>query len=689
MIKGFFVTGTDTGVGKTVVAAGLSAALNERGINTGVMKPIQSGEISKDGELVGDTRFLIEAAGVKDEVYLINPYHLEAPLAPIIASRIQGIEIDVEKIKGCFEELAKRHEIVIVEGIGGLLVPIREDYLVSDLIIELNLPIIIISRTGIGTINHTLLTVRHAQYLGIEIAGIVFNNPDKEGSGEAERMGTEEIKRLTGIPILGTLPHIPLLDPGGNLKVMIEKEIDLDILLNIITENVRCDIRKGFEEDDKRYIWHPFTQMKDWIKETPLIIEEGEGSYLKDIYGNRYIDGVSSLWVTVHGHRREEIDRAIIRQIRKVSHSTLLGLSNIPAIRLAERLVGITPDGLNKVFYSDNGSTAVEVGVKMAFQYWQQRSSDTKRKKGFISLKNAYHGDTIGSVSVGGIDLFHQIYRPLLFSSYKGESPYCYRCALDKSYPSCGLACADQLEGIMKERHEEISAMVIEPMVQGAGGMIVSPPGYLRRVRELCTRYNILMIADEVATGFGRSGKMFACDHEEVRPDIMAIAKGISGGYLPLSATLTTDEIYEAFGGDYSECKTFFHGHTYTGNPLACAAGIANLEVFEKEKTIERLNKKIVILKDKLKGFEEFDHVGDIRQLGFMVGIELVKEKGTREPYLWEDKIGIKVTMEARKRGLIIRPLGNVIVLMPPLSISEEDLDKMLDIVYRSIESVS
>ncbi|MFV1950942.1 MAG: adenosylmethionine--8-amino-7-oxononanoate transaminase [Nitrospinota bacterium] len=478
--------------------------------------------------------------------------------------------------------------------------------------------------------------------------------------------------------------------------------MDLDILLNTAKE-ATGDIRERLEEDDKRYIWHPFTQMKDWIKESPLIIEEGKGAYLKDIYGNRYIDGVSSLWVTVHGHQREEIDRAIIGQIRKISHSTLLGLSNIPAIRLAGRLVSITPGGLNKVFYSDNGSTAVEVGLKMAFQYWQQRSSDNKgnsnfppfskggsggifkRKTGFISLKNAYHGDTIGSVSVGGIDLFHQIYKPILFNSYKGESPYCYRCALDKSYPSCGLACADQLEGVMKEHHEEIAAMVIEPMVQGAAGMIVSPPGYLRRARELCTTYNILMIVDEVATGFGRTGEMFACEHEGVKPDIMAISKGISGGYLPLAATLTTDEIYDAFCGDYSDFKTLFHGHTYTGNPLACSAAIANLEIFEKDRTLERLNEKIRILTDRLKRFEYIDHVGDIRQLGFMVGIELVKEKETKEPYLWRDKVGNRVMMEARKRGLILRPLGNIIVLMPPLSISEEDLDKMLDIVYRSI----
>jgi len=323
------------------------------------------------------------------------------------------------------------------------------------------------------------------------------------------------------------------------------------------------------EADDKRYVWHPFTQMKDYLEEQPLIIEKGKGSFLWDIHGNRYLDGISSLWVTVHGHCREEIDNAIVEQVKMVSHSTLLGLTHPPAIALAGKLVEITPEGLNKVFYSDSGSTAVEIGLKMAFQYRLQKSDGASSKKRFISLRNAYHGDTVGAVSVGGIDLFHQIYRPLLFDSPKVESPYCYRCNLERTYPSCNMECLGHAEMVMEKHCHETAALIIEPLVQGAAGMLISPPGYLKGIKELCTKYNILMIADEVAVGFGRTGKMFACEHEDVIPDILILGKGITGGYLPLAATIVTDEIYSAFLGEYDEFKAFFHGHTYTGNPVA------------------------------------------------------------------------------------------------------------------------
>lgn len=429
--------------------------------------------------------------------------------------------------------------------------------------------------------------------------------------------------------------------------------------------------------------------MKDYEKSSPLVIEKGRGSYLYDIQGNRYIDGVSSLWVTVHGHRKKKIDEAIISQVKKISHSTLLGISNVPAAELAEKLVKITPKGLSKVFYSDNGSTSVEIALKIAYQYWQQKSVKTKTKKKFVSLVNAYHGDTLGSVSVGGIDLFHQVYSPLLFKTFKADSPYCYRCPVKKDWPGCSLACLDSLEKILKKHSREIAAMIIEPMVQGAAGMITFPKGYLKKVRQLCTRHNVLLIADEVAVGFGRTGKMFACEHEKVNPDLLAIAKGITGGTLPLAATLASDEIYNAFLGEPEDSKTFFHGHTYTGNPVACAAAIANLEVFEEEKVLLSLKKKIRLLTKQLKSFETLSHVGDIRQSGFMVGIELVADPKTKKSFEVKERIGHRVILEARKRGVVIRPLGDVIVLMPPLSISEKELNTLCDVTFESIKKVT
>lgn len=441
---------------------------------------------------------------------------------------------------------------------------------------------------------------------------------------------------------------------------------------------------------DKEYIWHPFTQMSEYRKEKPLIIERGEGSYLFDVEGNKYLDGISSLWVTVHGHGKEEINRAIKKQLDKVAHSTLLGLANIPSILLAKKLVEITPEGLNKVFYSESGSTAVEIALKIAYQYWQQKDGGKyKSKRKFISLVNAYHGDTIGSVSVGGIDLFHKIFAPLLFETISAPAPYCYRCPLNLTAENCSMQCAGHLESILAAHQEEIAGLVIEPLVQGAAGMIVAPEGYLTRVRKLCTKYNVLLIADEVAVGFGRTGKMFACEHEDVKPDIMCLAKGITGGYLPLAATLTTDEIYNAFLGRIEEFKTFFHGHTYTGNPLGCAAALANLELFEKENLLDALQEKISFLSEGLKKFKTLNHVGDVRQKGMMVGIELVENKETKGPFPVEANIPHWVILEARKNGLITRPLGNVIVLMPILSMSLPELQAVLDITYAAIKKLT
>ncbi|MBI5374660.1 MAG: adenosylmethionine--8-amino-7-oxononanoate transaminase [Candidatus Schekmanbacteria bacterium] len=445
------------------------------------------------------------------------------------------------------------------------------------------------------------------------------------------------------------------------------------------------DRNKHLEDIDRKIIWHPFTQMKEYIEEKPLIIERGEGSYLIDINGRKYLDGVASLWVTTHGHRRQEIDEAIIAQVKKISHSTLLGISNVPAVELAEKLSKILPSGLEKIFYSDNGSTAVEISLKISFQYWKQKYPSLPPRTKFVCLNNGYHGDTLGAVSVGGIDLFHELYRPLIFQSYKAPSPYCYRCELGLSYPDCGIACADELEKIVLADRENIAALILEPMVQGAGGMIVFPQGYLKKAREICTRNNILMITDEVAVGFGRTGKMFACEHEGVAPDIMAMSKSITGGYLPLAVTATTPEIFSAFLGGYAEFKTFFHGHTYTGNPLACAAAIASLDIFEREKLIERLQPKIALFKSLLERFKNLKYAGDVRQLGMIAGIELVSDKKTKEPFPLEMKMGYRVIDIAREKGAILRPLGNVIVLMPPLSISESELAQLLDITYESI----
>ena len=437
---------------------------------------------------------------------------------------------------------------------------------------------------------------------------------------------------------------------------------------------------------DKRYLWHPFTQMQDWLTEMPVVIERGEGCSLIDTAGNRYIDGVASMWTNVHGHNHPELNTALKTQLDKIAHTTLLGYSNIPAIELAKKLVEITPIGLNKVFYSDNGSTAVEIALKMAYQYWQHKGKP--QRKLFIHFDKAYHGDTIGAMSVGGIDTFHTTFDSLLFKGIRVSAPETYR-----STGADGTAVKTQwlnaVERALSEHTGQIAGIILEPLIQGAGGMLISPQGFLKELAVLAKRWDTLLIVDEVMTGLGRTGKMWACEHEGVTPDLLCTAKGLAAGYLPLAATLTTDEIYDAFLGEYSDLKTFFHGHTFTGNPLACAVALENIAIFERENLLSQLQPTIEHFKNRLQAFYKLPHVGDVRVCGFAAGVELMKNPNTNTPYPFEEKVGIRVCKEALTRGAILRPLVNTIVLMPPLQISIPELDTLLDIIYASIDVVT
>jgi adenosylmethionine-8-amino-7-oxononanoate aminotransferase len=416
---------------------------------------------------------------------------------------------------------------------------------------------------------------------------------------------------------------------------------------------------------DRSAVWHPFTQQLGWMTEDAPIIERGDGSTLWDTDGKAYIDGVSSLWCTVHGHRHPALDAALHDQLDRVAHTTLLGLSHPPAIELAEKLLEVAPraagrDPLTRVFYSDNGSTANEIALKMAFQWHKIRGDEARTS--FVYMDMSYHGDTIGSVSVGGIDLFHTLFRPMLFDGIR-VTP----------------GDVEGLEAVLREQGDSVAALIMEPLIQGAAGMLLQPEGYLRAVRELCDKYGILMIVDEVATGFGRTGTMFACEQQAVVPDLMTVAKGLTGGYLPLAATLATERIYEGFLGRFEEFRTFFHGHTYTGNPLACAVALATLRVFEDEDTLNVLAGKIELLGELLdEQIAPLASVAEIRRLGTMTGIVLTE-------FPLEARMGHQVTLAARERGAIVRPLGDVIVLMPPLGISEDELRRLVAITAESI----
>jgi adenosylmethionine-8-amino-7-oxononanoate transaminase len=438
---------------------------------------------------------------------------------------------------------------------------------------------------------------------------------------------------------------------------------------------------------DKQHVWHPFTPMKLWNESDPLVIVAAEGMHLIDSDGNSYLDGVSSLWCNVHGHRVPEIDDAIRTQLGKVAHTTMLGLASEPAILLADRLMKIVPSGLTKIFYSDAGATATEIAFKLAAQYWYNVGKPEKNQ--FVGFAEAYHGDTVGAMSIGRIPTFHKPYFPMLFPVHFAPTPYVYRHPAGPDPAAVCAACLRDLESILKENDSRLAAVCIEPMVQGAGGMIVQPPGFLKAVRELATRYDVLLIADEVATGFGRTGTMFACEHEGVSPDLMCVAKGITGGYLPLAATFATQRIFDAFLGEPWEGKTFYHGHTYTGNPLACAAALASLEQFERNHLVDSVARKSIALSHLLEPLRPLSHVGDIRQKGFMVGIELVEEKETKRSFDPKRRIGAHVCDRVRDHGVIIRPLGDVIVLMPPPAMEMDDLKKIVDAVRVEIQMLS
>ncbi len=439
---------------------------------------------------------------------------------------------------------------------------------------------------------------------------------------------------------------------------------------------------------DHTYLWHPFTQMQEWLAEDPIIITRGEGNYLIDHAGKKYLDGVSSLWCNVHGHAHPAINAAISEQLSQIAHSTMLGLANIPSTQLAKQLVEIAPGELTRVFYSDAGATAVEIALKIAFQYWQLKGVTNKVK--FASLVEAYHGDTLGAMHAGYSELFHHFFRPILPEAFRLTPPHYFRFYQGMTADEALAAAIAEARKVLSQHHGEIAALIVEPLMQGAAGMWSHPIAYIQALRKITAQHDILLICDEVATGFGRTGRMFACEHASVSPDILCVAKGITGGYLPLAATLTTEEIFSAFLAPYEEFKTFFHGHTYTGNPLACAAALASLALFEQNQVLAQLQAKISLLTQRLHtNFASLQHVADIRQWGFMIGVELMRDRERKQSYATSERIGLQVIKEARKHGVMIRPLGDIIVLMPPLSISPEELSFLLDVVYDAIRTVT
>ena len=444
---------------------------------------------------------------------------------------------------------------------------------------------------------------------------------------------------------------------------------------------------------DQRYVWHPFTQMRDWAKREPIVMTRGKGSVLEDLDGKKYLDANASIWTNLHGHNHPKINTAIKRQLGKVAHTSALGFANEPAARLAERLVKVARRPLRKVFFSDNGSTALEVALKLSYEF--SRRSGRSRQPKFLSLEGGYHGDTVGAVSLGHIDLFHRAYKGLLFKSDKVMAPYCYRCPFNRAKPDredarltrrCNWECVSKVEAKLKRK--KYAAFVVEPRVQGAAGMIAHPEGWLKRVAELVRGSGAQIIADEVMTGFGRTGAMFAGQKEKVTPDFLCVAKGLTGGYLPMAATLTTQDVFDAFLGEYGEFKTFFHGHSFTGNQLGAAAALANLDILQSATSKKKRRALEKLLRSELALLWSLPNVGDVRQEGLVAGVELVADWRTREGFTLKEQVGIRVCEAMVRRGVLTRPIGNVVPLLPPYCTTQAQLCKMVRVLRESIAEV-
>ncbi|MEW8993821.1 adenosylmethionine--8-amino-7-oxononanoate transaminase [Clostridium sp.] len=442
---------------------------------------------------------------------------------------------------------------------------------------------------------------------------------------------------------------------------------------------------KDYVKRDLEYIWHPCAQMKDYEELNPIVIERGEGVWLYDINGNKYLDCISSWWTNTLGHSNKRINEAIKNQIDDIEHVIFANFSNKPAIDLAEKLVAITPKGLNKVFYSDNGSSAVEIALKMSFHYNMQRNK-TKKKK-FVALSDAYHGETLGALSVCDIDAFNMIYKPLLLDTLRIDGPDCYRCKYGCNREQCNAECFETMEKCLDENYEEISAVIVEPMVQGAAGMKIYSPIYLKKLRNLCDKYDVHLIVDEIAMGFGRTGEMFACNHADISPDFMCLSKGISAGYMPMSVVMTTNKIYNCFYGDYSERKSFLHSHTYAGNAMACAIALENLKIFEEDKIIENNKEKGKLIKElTIEKAKSCKYVGEVRSIGMITAIEIVKDRNTKERYPWQSRVGYEIYKIALKKGLLLRDMGDVIYFIPPYVINKKEIELMINTCFESIE---
>ena len=648
------------------MAAGLTRALAQRGLSVDAVKLVATG--AAPGTPGEDAELLAAASGRSAEECVLATFAL--PRSPLAAAAAERRTIDVDALVASVRERARRVDILVLEGVGGLLVPLTPSQTVADVFRVLDVEAVIVGRAGLGTINHCALTVQAARDYGLRIAGVILSNRDDDDAAFAAE-NAAQIASQADVRVLGILPHLGNTGGVDAAASACSEHIDLDAL---ISRAMRTrELRDSVVAADRAHVWHPFTQTTEWREEAPLVIRSAHGCWLIDEDGRSYLDGAASLWANVHGHAHPALDRALHEQAGRVAHSTFLGLTHAAGALLAEELASATPPGLDRVFYSEAGAAAMEVALRIALLAQMRRGHPERTR--FLSLDEAYHGDTAGAVSVGRSEPFHRGLDPLLFDVVRIAPPH-------TAGEERSLA---QLDTVLAAHGDMLAALVVEPRMQGAAGMLQHSDAWLRLVVERARGAGLLVVCDEVATGFGRTGDLFACAGAGVTPDILVLGKGLSGGYLPLSATVVTEDLFDLFTAPYAEHRTLYYGHTYSGNPLACAVARASLALFDAEHTVARGRDLAAALAHELRVLEQCDLVAEVRQRGVMVGIELRDRSGAPlDPAL---RMGRRVTLAARERGVIVRPLGDVVVINPPLVMSAAEAAQLVTAVAESIDA--
>ncbi|MGC9196248.1 MAG: adenosylmethionine--8-amino-7-oxononanoate transaminase [Syntrophobacteraceae bacterium] len=677
--RGFFITGTDTDAGKTVAAAAVLISLRAGGRDAVPMKPVQTGAIkSREGFHSPDLDFCLRMAELSpppEDLCDMVPYIYEPACSPHLAAARSGREISIERIVEAFQNLLQRHDCVVVEGAGGLLAPLSQTTAMLDLMTALELPVILVARPGLGTINHTMLSVRELQRAGLTLQGIIFCQT-KAGWGEIEQDNVETISRLAKTPVLGQIPYLPDLS-----SAKLRSSLQADLFMPEDPSNAGQDGAKTFESYtrmDRESLWHPYTKHSATKEGFPVIVR-GENVYLYDAAGKRYLDAISSWWACNLGHGNPRLVRALTRQASQLQHSILGNLTHPRAVELASSLAGLFPDSGRRTLFASDGASAVEAALRVAVQYWHNLG-ETGRTR-FAAFEESYHGDTIGAMSVGYLPDFHAPYRSLLFPVHKLKTPNCPDCPNQQPETDCDMQCFNEITARITEHAHELAAVIVESMCLGAAGMKMYPAKCLRKLSELCRKNRVLLIVDEIAMGFGRTGRMFAFEHASIDPDIVCIGKGLSGGYLPISGAVVKEEIFDTFA-DQPLDHTFYHGHTFAGNPLAAAVAVECLNIYREDNIVLKAHDGGKVLAESLKPLREVAGVANVRCLGMIAAFELTEDKNISGP-----ERARRICLDMLKKGILIRPLGATLYLMLPLitdqALIAKTVDSLLDSVVR------